>query len=287
MTIQFRAAAVQAEPAWLDLAAGVAQTLSYIEDAAAVGANLIAFPDAFVPGYPWWLWHSAVDWDGDFRARYLANAMSADGPELRAIADAARWAHTWVVLGFAERAGQALYLAHAVISPAGIVRVSRKPSPTHLEREVFDDGVGLPPVVDTELGRIGVLGGADHLCPDRRADLWREQVHVAAFSGFTEYHEVSDDIVVAVNASVSAQYARDAGVAVIASAAVAPLGGWSVRDRRSPGFVRLRGGGDVARILSSEGNDLVPPLKSGESGLLVADVVVAESADPWMDWAAG
>ncbi|MFC6009678.1 nitrilase-related carbon-nitrogen hydrolase [Nocardia lasii] len=283
MAIRIRAAAVQAEPAWLHLPAGVAQTIALIEDAGAGGAQLVAFPEVFLPGYPWWLWLNSVDWGSEFQARYLANAMTADGPEMTAIADAARWAGVRVVLGFAERAGEEVYMATAMVSPEGQVKVSRKQWPTPLEREVFADGMVPSEVHHTELGRVGVLGGADHLCPDRRVDLWREQVHVAAFSGFTVYHEVSDEITVAVNSSVAEQYAREGGVVVIAPTALVPMTGWAVVDARSPEHVLLSGGGGVARILGPDGRDLVRPLPPGRSGLLFADLVLDESVNPWTD----
>ncbi|MFD3705057.1 nitrilase-related carbon-nitrogen hydrolase [Nocardia sp. NPDC058658] len=283
MAIRIRAAAVQAEPAWLYLPAGVAQTIGFIEDAGAGGAQLVAFPEVFLPGYPWWLWLNAVDWGSEFRSRYLANAMTRDGAEMTAIADAAQWAGVWVVLGFAERVGDEVYMAQAIVSPAGLVQVSRKQWPTQLEREVFADGVVPSVVYHTELGRVGVLGGADHLCPDRRVDLWREQVHVAAFSGFTVYHEVGDDIVVAVNSTVAEQYARDSGTVVIAPTALVPMTGWSVVDARSPEHLLLSGGGGVARILGPDGRDLVRPLPPGKPGLLFADIELDESGNPWTD----
>ncbi|MBW0271296.1 hypothetical protein ATM97_10775 [Nocardia sp. MH4] len=283
MAIRVRAAAVQAEPTWLHLPDGVAQTIGFIEDAAAGGARLVAFPEAFLPGYPWWLWLNSVDWGAEFRARYLANAMTRDGAEMRAIADAARWAGVHVVLGFAERAGEDLYLAQAMISPDGRVRVSHKPSPRSLEREVFADGIAPPMVHHTELGRIGVLGGTDHLCPDRRVALWREQIHVAAFSGFTVCHDVDDDLAVAVNSTVGEQYARDSRTVVIAPTALVPMTGWAAVDARPPGSPMLSGGGGVARILGPDGRDLVPPLPPGKPGVLFADFVVDESANPWTD----
>ncbi|WP_194825931.1 nitrilase-related carbon-nitrogen hydrolase [Nocardia sp. XZ_19_231] len=282
MSIRIRAAAVQAEPAWLHLSAGVAQTIGFIEDAGAGGAQLVAFPEVFLPGYPWWLWLNAVDWGSEFQSRYLANSMTRDGAELRAIADAAQWAGVWVVLGFAERAGDEVYMAQAMIGPDGQVRVARKQWPTPLEREIFADGVGPTVVYHTELGRVGVLGGADHLCPGRRVDLWREQVHVAAFSGFTVYHEVGDDLI-AVNSAVAEQYARDNGVVVIAPTALVPITGWSVVDARSPQHLLLSGGGGVARILGPDGLDLVRPLPPGKSGLLFADLVVDGATNPWTD----
>lgn len=48
-----KVAAVQAEPEWNDLEAGVTKTIAYIEDAASNGANVLGFPEVFIPGYPW------------------------------------------------------------------------------------------------------------------------------------------------------------------------------------------------------------------------------------------
>ena len=51
-----RVAVTQAEPAWLDLAAGVIKTCDLIEKAARNDAKLIAFPECWIPGYPCWIW---------------------------------------------------------------------------------------------------------------------------------------------------------------------------------------------------------------------------------------
>ncbi|MFD6453842.1 nitrilase-related carbon-nitrogen hydrolase, partial [Nocardia sp. NPDC060220] len=50
-----RVAAVQAEPKWLNLSAGVEQTIEYIASAERGGAQVIAFPETFLPGFPWWM----------------------------------------------------------------------------------------------------------------------------------------------------------------------------------------------------------------------------------------
>lgn len=52
-----RVAVTQAEPAWLDLAAGVAKTCTLMTEAARNGAQLIAFPECWIPGYPCWIWY--------------------------------------------------------------------------------------------------------------------------------------------------------------------------------------------------------------------------------------
>jgi len=51
-----KAAVVQAEPVWLDADATISKSVEFIERAAREGAEIIAFPEVFIPGYPWWIW---------------------------------------------------------------------------------------------------------------------------------------------------------------------------------------------------------------------------------------
>ncbi|WP_342760108.1 nitrilase-related carbon-nitrogen hydrolase, partial [Providencia rettgeri] len=53
---QFKAAAVQAAPVFLDTDATVDKVCRLIEEAADNGAKLVAFPEVFVSGYPYWSW---------------------------------------------------------------------------------------------------------------------------------------------------------------------------------------------------------------------------------------
>ena len=53
---QIRVAVTQAEPAWLDLEESVAKTCSLITEAAKNGAQLVTFPECWIPGYPAWIW---------------------------------------------------------------------------------------------------------------------------------------------------------------------------------------------------------------------------------------
>lgn len=48
-----RVGAVQAEPAWVDLAASVAKTIAIIKDAGRKGINVLGFPEVWIPGYLW------------------------------------------------------------------------------------------------------------------------------------------------------------------------------------------------------------------------------------------
>lgn len=51
-----KAAAVQAEPVWFDLQGTIDKTCKLIEEAAKNGADIVAFPEVFVAGYPTWIW---------------------------------------------------------------------------------------------------------------------------------------------------------------------------------------------------------------------------------------
>jgi nitrilase len=52
----FRVAVAQYEPVWLDLEGSVKKACSIITEAASKGAKLVAFSEAFIPGYPGWIW---------------------------------------------------------------------------------------------------------------------------------------------------------------------------------------------------------------------------------------
>jgi predicted amidohydrolase len=59
-----KAAAVQAEPVWFDLKDTVAKTCTLIKEAASNGAQIVSFPEAFIPGYPVWIWYVFTSWQG-------------------------------------------------------------------------------------------------------------------------------------------------------------------------------------------------------------------------------
>ncbi|APE33284.1 hypothetical protein BOX37_04110 [Nocardia mangyaensis] len=274
--IRVRVAAVQAEPKWLNLSAGVEQTIGFIEAAADGGAELVAFPETFLPGFPWWMWLNSVDWGEEFLARYLANAMTTDGAELRAIVYAARRKGVYVSLGFAERSGREVFMSQALIDPEGSIVTARKAEPTGLERTVFSTADGSMLVRDTQVGRIGVLGGADHLRPVVRGRLQeeREQIHVAAWSGFTVSYGEDKDSGLELTTAASVRYAMDSAAHVLAPVAVVPVSGWEVVDARVPDRRLLRSGGGVSRIFGPSGLELATPLAEGAEGLLLADLEV-------------
>ena len=191
-----RVAAAQARPCWLDPRATTAKVLSWLEDAAAQDVELVAFPETFLSGYPFWL-----DLTGGARfddpaqkrayAAYLGAAVEADGAELRQITEAARDLGVFVYLGITERATSSargtVYATLVAIDPqAGVVGTHRKLMPTYEERLVWGTGDGHGLQVHRYGGtRVGGLNCWENWMPQARHALYAqgEELHVSIWPG--------------------------------------------------------------------------------------------------------
>src|SRR5437588_11239339 len=126
---KYRVAVVQAAPVVLDLDATVDKTIALIEEASAQGAKLIAFPESFIPGYPWQIWLGAPAWaiGRGFVQRYFDNSLAFDSPQAEKICSAVKRAKLTAVLGLSERDGGSLYIAQWLLGPDGVTNtMSRK-----------------------------------------------------------------------------------------------------------------------------------------------------------------
>ena len=289
-TTPLRVAAVQAEPKWLDLDAGVGQVIALIAEAAAGGAELVAFPETFLPGYPWWIWLDSPAWGMQFVGRYAANAMSRDGAELQRIAQAAAEHRVHVVLGFAERAGGSLYMAQAFIDGTGrVVSVRRKLKPTHVERSVFGEGDGSDVQVhDLGIGRVGALNCWEHFQPLTKYAMFSlgEQIHVGSWPSFSLYRGAAYALGPEVNTAASRVYAVEGQTFVLASCAVVGAAAHELWGDTEEKRQLLQKGGGFTRIYGPEGSELAVPLDDTAEGILFADldpglIAIAKSAaDP-------
>ena len=201
---RLRVAVTQAEPGWLDLQASVEKTCSLIADAAANGAQILAFPECWIGGYPGWIWYVLLGIffsrqrltlikrtrpvDVDMTKDYIKNSLRFESPEMDHICQSAAQHGLVVVLGFSERLGDSLYISQAVIDgnqQGRILSHRRKIKPTHMERTIFGDASGetLNGVVDTSIGRVGALACWEHAQPLLKYYMCsqREQMHVAAW----------------------------------------------------------------------------------------------------------
>ena len=158
-----RVAVVQAAPVVFDCAATLAKVRKLATDAAAGGAGLVLFPEAFISGYPRGISFGTVigertaDGRDHFR-RYWESSVDIPGPALDQLVDLAAELGIYLVIGVIERGGGTLYCTAAFVSPDGYLGKHRKVMPTAAERLVwgFGDGSTLP-VFDTPFGRLGAV----------------------------------------------------------------------------------------------------------------------------------
>src|SRR5437868_7400460 len=104
-----RVAAVQAAPVFLDRDATVAKAIELLSHTAHNGAQLVVFPESFVPCYPVWLWGGRADVEANAFARLYANAVDVPGPATACLSDAARSAGVALAIGVTERERATLF----------------------------------------------------------------------------------------------------------------------------------------------------------------------------------
>jgi aliphatic nitrilase len=185
---RFRVAAVQAAPVYLDREATLDKALSLIAEAAHAGAQLIAFPEVFLPGYPYWVRLDNPFKTTPFFTELLKNAVEVPSPATARLCEAVRQAGVYVVIGINERPSNTLgtlYNTNLLIGPEGdILLKHRKLMPTYAEKLVwgFGDGTTLR-VLDTSLGKLGTLICGENANPLARFALLAqgEQIHVSNY----------------------------------------------------------------------------------------------------------
>jgi nitrilase len=178
-----RVAAVQATYVLMDREATIDRVEELTADAARQGAQLVVFPEAFVPGTPIWIDTRPI-WDGDedWFAMLAENAVVVPSPAVDRLAAIAERHGVWLVVGVQERepTGSTIFNTLLYFSPDGrLVDRHRKLVPTGSERTVWGSGDGSTlRVVDTPHGRIGGLICWENYMPLARFHLYAQGVDV-------------------------------------------------------------------------------------------------------------
>lgn len=191
-----RVALAQMQPVWLQRDATLDRVVDFIARAGQAEAGLVAFGEALVPGYPFWLEHTdAARFESplqkDMYAHYLDQAVQIEAGHLRRVCEAAADTGITVVLGCIERpqdrGGHSVYASMVTIDDGGqVCNVHRKLQPTHEERLSWSpgDGHGLR---CRPLGAftLGGLNCWENWMPLPRAALYGqgEDLHVAIWPG--------------------------------------------------------------------------------------------------------
>ncbi len=178
-------AVVQAAPVVFNLDATLERASTLAAQAAATGAQLVLFPEAFVSGYP-----RGVDFGArvgsrtaagrELYRRYWASSIEIPGPGAAHLGQVARNTETTLVIGVIEREGGTLYCASLIFGPDGaLLQKRRKLVPTAAERIVWGqgDGSGVG-AVDTPAGRVASVICWENYMPLLRAALYAAGVQI-------------------------------------------------------------------------------------------------------------
>ncbi|TQS43103.1 carbon-nitrogen hydrolase family protein [Cryptosporangium phraense] len=265
-------AAAQLGGPWLDVAARLARAVEAAELAARHGAEVLAFPETYLSGYPYWLSRTNGAAFGDplqkeAYAYYLRTAVEIDGPEVRMLTRVAADLDLTLVVGVTERAGGSTYCTLLTLGGRrGLVGHHRKLVPTYDERLVwaYGDGAGLR-THPVGTARIGSLNCWENWMPQARHALYGggEDVHIGVWPGS-----------VGLTSDITRFTALEGRVFSVAA------GGLLLRDDVPDDFplaAELRA--DLERmpfdggsaIAGPDGEWLVPPL-SGREGVIVAEL---------------
>jgi len=188
---KFKVASVQTSPVFLNRRATIEKVCALMIEAGKKGAKLVAFPEVFIPGYPYWIWLDVPSENYAWFKKLFDEAVVIPSPATDELCRGAREADVFAVIGVDERLSTqmgTMWNTNLLIDNKGnILGKHRKIVPTFAEKMVWSrgDGSGLR-VWETELGRIGTLA-----CGNNTHSLYRyaliaqgEQIHVANYPAF-------------------------------------------------------------------------------------------------------
>jgi len=192
-----RVALVQKPPVFLNREASIERAAGEIAAAGEAGAQLVAFPECWLPGYPVWIDEApgAALWDAPGpKALYrllTENSVEIGGAQLDSLAAAAAEASADVVIGVHERLGGTLYNSMIFLGADGQRACHRKLVPTYTERLVWGMGDGSTlATLETAAGTVGGLICWEHWMPLARAAMHAkgEALHIAQWPTVNEAH---------------------------------------------------------------------------------------------------
>ncbi|KAJ6110593.1 aliphatic nitrilase [Penicillium sp. IBT 16267x] len=148
-----------------NLNSSVDKAIQYMHEAKGNGANWILFPELWFPGFS--KGSAYNNWTNTHLPTYIENAMVVGGPEWKRLISAIKEVKLYAGINFAQKLGDNLYMAQALISPLGDELIFRhKLRPSGVERDIFSDGtMDQLKVITSAYGRVGMLECGEHQYP--------------------------------------------------------------------------------------------------------------------------
>ena len=195
-------AVVQAAPVMFDKTACIEKALKLINECTANGAELIVFPELFIPGYPYGMTFGFrvgsrnADGRKDWKV-YYDNSILANGPEMQQLIEKAKEQGIYLSIGYSERDAVTgtLYNSNMMIAPDGTAMNHRKLKPTGSERVVWGDADrDYFPVMETPWGPMGNLICWESYMPLARIALYQKGISLYISPNTNDNPEWQDTI---------------------------------------------------------------------------------------------
>lgn len=177
-------AAAHVAPVFMDAKSSAEKAADWIGKAASAGAELIVFPEVFLPGFPYWINCYPPLLQTNLNRAYQDQSVEASGPEIQILQEAARQHGVAVVMGASERreGGRTCFnSAFFVESDGTLLGVHRKLQPTYAERYLWGQGDGATlSVFPMKSARVGALACWEHTMNLARQALIEQQAEIHA-----------------------------------------------------------------------------------------------------------
>lgn len=176
-----KVAVVQAAPVLFDRERTVGKACQLIQEAAQAGAQVILFPESFIPAYPRGFSFGMVVGSRspagrELWQRYWEQSVDIPSPTTKRLGQAAKTANTYVIMGITEQDGGTLYCTLLYFAPTGkLVGIHRKLKPTGSERLIWGEGdASTLTVIDSKYGKIGGLICWENYMPLARVAMYEK-----------------------------------------------------------------------------------------------------------------
>ena len=185
--LKFKAATVQTAPVFLDVEKTIAKAITFIKEASNNGAQLIAFPEVFIAGYPYWNWIMTPVQGSQWYEKLYKAAVKTEDEVMKPLFQAAKDYNIHIVIGLNERGDSfgEIYNTNIIIDNQGqLIGKHRKLVPTWAEKLTWTSGDGSSlKVYDTEVGPLGTLACGENTNTLARFTLLAqgELVHIANY----------------------------------------------------------------------------------------------------------
>jgi len=184
---KFKAAAVQTSPVFLNVEKTIEKAISFVKEATVNGANLVAFPEVFVAGYPYWNWIMTPVQGSKWYEQLYKSSVKVEDEVMQPLFQAAKNFNCHIIIGINERGDSygEIYNTNLIIDNKGnLIGKHRKLVPTWAEKLTWTSGDGSSlKVYNTEIGPIGTLACGENTNTLARFTLLSqgELIHIANY----------------------------------------------------------------------------------------------------------